>query len=345
MIPSALTDRLREASLHLDPERVAELDSALERAGTARLTVEDVIARAQLAHLIHPDPGSIERFLTPINKEAELVAESDLQLIAVLATMAMINSFAREPSRSAAVMRRVVIGALAVRTLSRSHFSPAHPDLQTWADYLLISHGRRVRETKGIQPPTLAEPITLAEGQERTREQGIDDGLERLETYAKETGDWLELSAGAGSIGAIREQGQVLWWLLNRQPAGEPSEEAIRAARELSRVSLIPPLPASGELLKRRLVLLGEGPVDAEEFERYRGSDETLAAAARTAPYLTPILAGGIRTKTSAAELSHAIYEELMLAAMITDERARAEEQIRRATEQREREKAEQKSQ
>jgi hypothetical protein len=333
-----LTDRLREASLLLEAERIDDLSGALERLGSARLTVEDTLTRVRLAHLLDPGSEGVERFLALVNKDSELVAGADRQLLAVLAATSLIDAFGREPSRSAAVMRRVVIAALAVRTLAYSASSPAHPDLRSWADHLLVSHGRRVRRTKHSQPPRLAEG---AEGEEPGREARIDESLERLETYANETGNWLELSAGAGSIAALHEQNQTLWWLITRPPEGERSEEAIIAARQLAAMSLTPPPPSSAELLRRRLILLGEEPIEAEEFERHRSSDSALAAAALPAPDLTPILASGIRGKLSTAQLSHAVYEELTLAVLIEDERAaltrarrQAEEQSRSAEQQ-----------
>jgi hypothetical protein len=343
MSGNPLADRLREGGLVLDRDRVEELRAALERLGAARLSVEDTLTRVHLAHLMPTDEEGLDRFLSLVNKDGELIAGSDRQMLAVLAAIGLIEDFGRDPSRrSAAVMRRVVIGALATCTLDRSEYRGAHPDLRSWADYLLVTYGRQVRATRGLaQPPTVAEPAKPPEGGELSREQAIDDALKRHEDYARETGDWLEQSAGAGQIAAVHEENQILWWLVGRLPSGERSKEAIRAARELVALSLTPPPPASAELFKRRLALLGAEWVEVEEFERHRTSEPALAAAAGVAPDLTPMLARGVGVQIDAGGLAQAIYEELILASLIEDERSRAAEQRRRLAEQRAREQGE----
>jgi len=343
MSGNPLLDRLREGGLVLDRDRVEELHGALERLSAARLSVEDTLTRVRLAHLLLTDDEGLGRFLAVVNKDDELIASSDRQMLAVLATIGLIEDFGRDPSRrSAAVMRRVVIGALATCTLARSEHRGAHPDLCSWANYFLVAYGRQVRATRGLaQPPTLAEPAAPPEGGELSREQEIDDAVKRHEDYARETGDWLVQSAGAGQIAAVHEENQILWWLISRPPYGERSKEVIRAARELAALSLNPPPPASSEFFKRRLALLGGERVEAEEFERHRTGESALTAAARVAPDLTPLLSCGISVKIDASELAQAIYEELTLASLIEDERARAAEQRRRLAEQREREQRE----
>ncbi|HTT93419.1 MAG TPA: hypothetical protein VMF55_02025 [Solirubrobacterales bacterium] len=340
MTGNPLADRLREGGLVLGRDRIEELGGALERLGAARMGIEDALTRVRLAHLLPADEEGLDRFLSVVNKDGELIASSDRQMLAVLAATAMIEDFGRDTSRrSAAVMRRVMIGALATRTLARSEHLAAHPDLCSWADYLLVTYGRQVRATRGLaQPPTLSEPSAAPEGEELTREQKIDDALDRHEDYARETGDWLEQSSGAGQIAALHEENQILWWLVGRLPSGDGSKEAIRAARELAALSLTPPPPASAELFKRRLVLVGPEWIDVEEFERHRTGEPVLVSAAGVATELTPILSRGIGAKIDAGELAQAIYEELILASLVNDELARAVEQRRRQSEQRGRE-------
>lgn len=340
MTINPLTDRLREGGLVLDRDRVDELRGALERLGGARLSVEDTLTRVRLAHLLPTDEEGLGRFLAVINKDGELIASSDRQMLAVLAAIGLIEDFGRDPSRrSAAVMRRVVIGALATCTLARSEHQGVHPDLREWADYLLVTYGRQIRTTRGLaQPPLLADAATPPEGGQLSREQHIDDALKRHEDYARETGDWLVQSAGAGQIAAVHEGNQILWWLIGRLPYGERSKEAIRAARELAALSLTPPPPASGELFKRRLALFGEEWVDAKEFERHRTVEPDLVAGAEAVPEMTPMLTRGIDAKINASDLAQAVYEELILASMVKEERVRAAEQRRRLVEQRARE-------
>ena len=343
MSDNPLTDRLREGGLVLDRDRAEDLRGALERLAGARLSVEDTLTRVRLAHLLPTDEGGFDRFLTLVNKDGELVASSDRQMLAVLATIGLVEDFGRDPNRrSAAVMRRVVIAALATRTLERSEHRSAHPDLCSWADYLLTTYGRQVRATRGLaQPPMLAEPVEPPGDGGLSHEQKIDDAIQRHEDYARQTGDWLLQSAGASQIAALHEENQILWWLTGRPPSGESCEEAVRAARELAALSLTPPPPASGELLKRRLALVAAERVEVEEFERHRTSEPALTAAAGVVPELTPMLACGIAGKLDTADLARAIYEELSLASLVEEERARAIEQRRRLAEQRSREQSE----
>jgi hypothetical protein len=328
-LPDPLRDRLREASVVLADERIEGLRGAVERLAAQRLNLDDVLARVRFAVLLPARDESRERILAQVNRDEQLVASVGTdQLLAVLCTCALIETFARpEASRSFAVTRRLTIAAVSVQTLALSTSRPAHPDLYTWAEHWLGSEGRRLRQQKHSAPPRLAPQ---PERENVPVEQAHDEDIARLEENAKETGDWLELSAGAGSMEALREQNQVLWWLAAGERSESLAELAVRAATELASVSLVPPPPASGELIKRRLGERCTEKVAPEDFEALRSKVDALNTAAGVMAELSPLLANGIVAPLDAHTLSHALYKELILVSQIREER-RQEEARRQA--------------
>lgn len=328
-MPDPLRDRLREASVVLTDERIEELQGAVERLAAQRLNLDDVLARVRFAALLPTRDESRERILAQVNRDEELLPPVGTdQLLAVLCTCALIETFARtEASRSFAVTRRLTIAAVSVQTLVFSTSRPAHPDLDTWAEHWLGSEGRRLRQQKHSSPPKL-EP--QPEREDVTAEQAHGEDIARLEENARETGDWLELSAGVGSVEALREQNQVLWWLAAGERPEGLAELAVRTATELASVSLVPPPPASGELIKRRLGERGTEKVTPEDFEALRSKVDALSTAAGVIAELTPLLADGIVAPLDTLTLSHALYRELILVSQIREER-RQEEARRQA--------------
>jgi hypothetical protein len=328
-LPDPLSNRLREASIVLVDERVEELRGAVERLAAQRLSLDDVLARIRFAKLLSTRDKSRERILAQVNRDEELLAPVGTdQLLAVLCTCALIETFARtEGSRSFAVTRRLAIAAVSVETLVFSTSHSAHPDLDTWAKNWLGIEGRRLRQQKHSPPPKLG---SQPEREEVAVEQAHGEDITRLEKNARETGDWLELSAGAGAIEALREQSQVLWWLTAGERPESVAELSVRAATELASVSLIPPPPASRELIKRRLGDRGVEKVAPDDFEALRSKVEALSAAAGVIGEMTPLLAHGIAAPLDALTFSHALYKELILASMIREER-RQEEARRQA--------------
>lgn len=324
---NVLKDRIREASLLLRDERIEALGAAIERLAGSRLSVDETLSRVRIAHLLPESDQLRDRLIEQINSDGPLVERNDDQLIAVLAACTLIELFGRtEPSRSPAVTRRLAIAALAVRTLVHSSFQPAHPDLRSWADYWLYTQGTRLREVRRSQPPKINERL------EQTEPPSLEPliaNVEQLQGHAVELSDWLERIAGAASIEALREQNQILWWLTAAGPQGEGAEVAIGAAQQLDAMSLTPPPPASRELLKRRLRGVEEETVESDEFDRHRKMRADLERSAKIVPELTPILAGGLGSKQmSAARLAHALYEEIVLARLVDEERR--QEELRR---------------
>jgi hypothetical protein len=326
-LPDPLSNRLREASIVLTDERIEELRTAVERLAAQRLSLNDVFARIRFAELLPTRDKSRERILTQINRDAELLAPVGTdQLLAVLCTCALIENFARtEASRSFAVTKRLTIAAVSAETLVFSASHAAHPDLNTWAKHWLRIEGRRLRQQKHSPPPKLGPQ---PEREEVPVEQAHGEDITRLEENARETGDWLELSAGAGSIEALREQGQMLWWLAAGERPESLAEQSVRAATELASISLIPPPPASGELIKRRLGERGVEKVAPDDFEALRSKVDALSAASEVIEELTPLLAHGITAPLDALTFSHALYKELILVSMIREERR--QEEVRR---------------
>lgn len=322
------TDRLREAGVVLDQIQVEELRGAVERLNSARLSLDDTLARIRFAFLLPERINDRDRILATVNRDQDVVSPHGAdQMLAVLCACALIDSFARkEPSRSAAVVRRMTIAALASRSLSFARHEPAHPDLLTWGEYWLGIEGRRMRETRRSDPPRLG-----ASGlpDDATGEQKGADALERLQKYAKETGDWLELTAGAGSIEALREQSQIFWWLASGERPEGAAEAAVRVAMELDSVSLTPPPPASQELMARRLSGSLGLLVTIEDFDSIRNQSGTLAAVAGTAAELTPLVSAGTVEAVEVPVFAHAVYTELVLARLIEQEMWQEEERRR----------------
>jgi hypothetical protein len=325
-LSDVFAERLREGSVVLGAGRVEELRGAVERLAAPRLGLDDTLARVRFAFLLPEREFDRERVLGAVNREGELVPGHGAdQLLAVLCSCALIEFFAyKEPSRSPAVVRRLTIAALAVRTLAASGLRAAHPDVLSWAGYWLGLEGRRLRELKRSSPPKLA--IAADDGEEMSVEQARAAELSRLEDYATATGDWLELTAGAGSIEALREQSQILWWMAGGDHPEDAGEGAVRAAIELASVSLVPPPPASRELIRRRLSATHACEVSPEEFEQFRLQRQTLMRAAEVIPELTPLLATGIEAGAEQAWLAHTLYEELLLADLAGEERRQEEE-------------------
>jgi hypothetical protein len=312
-------DRLREASLALSKDSSEALAAASARLGSLRIGLDEILARVRLAHGLSEGAAGHKAVVEQINREQLLVeGETDEQMIALLCSMGLIEIFAEaDPSRSAATVRRQTIAALAVRILARAGVDPAHPDLRSWASHWLETQARSMREYRRSQAP---RPEEVPEDAERSILDTVVLDVKNLREAAGETAEWLERLAGAGSIEALREQMQISWWLNSAPPVGESHEVAIRAAIELTTVSLVPPPPAAGELITRRLVSFQNVAVDPKEFERSRQTDKVLSGAAKRVPDLTPLLASGLPRPLDAATLAHAVYEEILLAGLVESE-------------------------
>jgi hypothetical protein len=329
-------DRLREASLTLSDDSSEALAAAAERLGSLRIGLDEILARVRLAHGLPEGEGGHKAVVEQINREQLLVdGEADDQMISLLCSMGLIATFAEaDPSRSAATVRRQTIAALAVRILARAGIDPAHPDLRSWASHWLVTQARTMRAYRRSQPP---RPEEVSEDAERAVLETVVLDTKSLRKAATETAEWLERLAGAGSIEAMREQLQILWWLNSAPRIGEAGEVAVGTAIELATVSLVPPPSAAGELIARRLASLQDVTVDPKEFEEVRRSNGVLDSAAKRVPDLTPLLASGLPRPLHLAALAHAVYEEILLAELIEYEqqairvRREAQERARRA--------------
>jgi hypothetical protein len=329
-------DRLREASLALSDDSSEALAAAAARLGSLRIGLDEILARVRLAHGLPEGEVGHKAVVDQINREQLLVdVETDDQMISLLCSMGLVATFAEaDPSRSAATVRRQTIAALAVRTLARAGIDPAHPDLRSWASHWLVTQARSMREYRRSQPP---RPEEVPEDAERAALDTVVLDLKNLREAAGETAEWLERLAGVGSIEAMREQLQIFWWLNSAPRTGEANEVAIGTALELATVSLVPPPPAAGEVIARRLASFRNVAVDPSEFEEVRGSNGLLGDVAKRVPDLTPLLASGLPRPLDVAALAHAVYEEILLAGLIENEqrairvRREAQERARRA--------------
>ena len=322
-------DRLREASVVLaDDERDAWL-AVIERSGRLKTTRGDLLDRVRLAFGEH-DPAASQALGRALLKSGPKAPEGANQLIAVLAGAQLVELF-RPSSRSLTHPSAVDAAALAVRILARTSKPSIFPDLATHAGTWLKRRGDAVR---AVKPVTRPEPEPTEVGLElegvrvevseyealRVAHNRLGQQVMAVETALSKSR--VDIEALADAVSALErardlmaEQQQIGWWVLSGPDS--PSLDwswAYASASALNDLTRVLPGPRAAPALIRQRA--GHGSWDPRPLV----TEVSFDGDSRLSPALQ-MLRGEMSPLTeveSAEEAAMAIYDELLLARLMT---------------------------